>query len=242
LEHFAAAQRSTAEARLAAQVRRVTFEETAGELGALLREARAVKVEQPLQNRRLRARVSTWTLRLVPVADRPARLEVVELDALEGEAREEIYGLFRDRRVAVNALEEIARAHQLCARVLGVERGAGSGAEEGGSCFGFQLKRCRGACVGLEPPALHDTRTRLALAPQRIARWPFRGRILIVERDWRGEMDCHLLEGWRYIASVPTPDDADGVRTDAIAFDPDIYRILKRFIAAPGEARIVELD
>jgi DNA polymerase-3 subunit epsilon len=241
LEHFASGHRSAAEQRLATQVRRVAWTETAGELGALLIEARAVKSEQPLHNRRLRAGGAIWTLRLQSVAGAPSRLEAVEVDALDEAARAEVYGLYRDRRAAARAVEEIVRAHQLCARALGVERGAG-GDGEGGSCFGFQLGRCKGACVGREPGALHDIRTRLALASLRLKAWPYPGRILVAERDWRGEEDLHVLDGWRYLGTVREASEAAGLDRDTVPFDPDVYRILRKYLSAPAGARIVELD
>jgi DNA polymerase III subunit epsilon len=240
LEHFAAERRSAGEQRLARQVRRVEWTETAGELGALLIEARAVKSESPLHNRRLRASGSAWTLRLTGPAAVPEQVAIVELDALDAAAQQEVYGLYRDRRAAERALEEIVRAHQLCARVLGLERGAGADAAEG-SCFAYQLKRCRGACVGAEPAALHNARVRLALAATRLKPWPYRGRILVAERDWRGEQDLHVLEHWRYLGTVREPDAAEGLDAEAVPFDADVYRILKRFLAAPAGARIIEL-
>ncbi|MBS0395337.1 MAG: hypothetical protein JSR54_11965, partial [Proteobacteria bacterium] len=118
----------------------------------------------------------------------------------------------------------------------------GGGAEgDAGSCFAYQLRRCRGACVGEEPAARHDARVRLALAATRLRPWPFRGRVLVAERDWRGEEQLHVLERWRYLGTVREADAADGLAADAVPFDPDIYRILKRFLAAPAGARIIEL-
>jgi len=239
LEHFAGAPGSAAAHRLASQVRRVSWLETAGELGALLAEARAVKLEQPLLNKRLRTGGPAFTVRLEPTAGGAARAAVVEFDALAPAEQQELYGLYRDRRSAQRALDELARAHGLCRRVLGLERGAGA---DGGTCFDFQLGRCRGACAGREPAGLHDPRVRLALAAQRLKPWPYRGRILVGERDWRGEQDWHVLAGWRYLGTVRERADADGVDPDATAFDPDVYRILKRFLAAPRAADIVELD
>ena len=240
LEHFAAEHRSTVEQRLARQVRRVDWTETAGELGALLIEARAVKTETPLHNRRLRAAGACWTLRLAAVPGAPDAVEIAELDALDAAAQQEVYGLYRDRRAAARALEEIVRAHQLCARVLGLERGGGTDGAAG-SCFAYQLERCRGACVGAEPPALHNARLRLALAAARLKPWPYRGRILVAERDWRGEQDLHVLERWRYLGTVRDAGDAEGLDVEAVPFDPDVYKILKRFLAAPAGARIIEL-
>jgi DNA polymerase-3 subunit epsilon len=239
LEHFAAAAHSAAAERLARQVRRVTWTETAGELGALLAEARAIRAEQPLLNRRPRAAGPVFTIRLRSAPGVAASLEIAEFDEFDAEQQRELYGLFRDRKSALRALEEIARAHALCKRVLGLERGADVA---GGSCFDYQLGRCRGACVGREPPLLHDTRVRLALAAQRLKPWPYRGRILVGERDWRGEQDWHVLAGWRYLGTVREREAAAGLDPEASAFDPDVYRILKRFLAAPRATDIVELD
>ena len=52
------------ERKLGRQVRRVDWLETAGELGALLREAEWIKTQQPLYNRRLRPAADSCTLRL----------------------------------------------------------------------------------------------------------------------------------------------------------------------------------
>jgi DNA polymerase-3 subunit epsilon len=238
LEHFAQDHRSTKEHELSRQVRRVDWVETAGELGALLHEAAAVKTEKPVHNRRLRATAATWTLRLAPVGEGPARAEIVELDALEAADREEVYGTFKDRKAAKRALDEIVRAHQLCSRALGLDDAPMDGRS---SCFAYQLKRCKGACVGREPPKLHDIRVRLALAGLRMKPWPYRGRVAIAERDWRGVEDWHVLHGWRWLGTVHELEDARALRNDDAPFDPDVYRLLKRWLADPGGLRIVEL-
>ena len=54
MSHFQAASREAREMRIAQEIRRVEWIETAGELGALLLEARLVKELQPLLNRQLR--------------------------------------------------------------------------------------------------------------------------------------------------------------------------------------------
>jgi DNA polymerase III subunit epsilon len=238
LEHFAQDHRSTKEHELSRQVCRVDWVETAGELGALLHEAAAVKAEKPVHNRRLRASAATWTIRLAAAEPVPSSAEIVELDALDAAEREEVYGTFKDRKAAKRALEEIVRAHQLCARALGLEDGPLDGRS---SCFAYQLKRCKGACVGREPPKLHDTRVRLALAGLRLKSWPYRGRVAVAERDWRGVEDWHVLDGWRWLGTVHELEDAQALRNDAASFDADIYRILKRWFADPAGLRLVEL-
>jgi DNA polymerase-3 subunit epsilon len=238
LEHFAQDHRSGKELKLSRQVRRIDWTETAGELGALLHEAAAVKSDRPLHNRRLRASGGTFTLCLRPAGDGvPLAAAAIDLDALEPGERTEVYGTFRDARSARRALDEIVRAHGLCTRSLGLDDGPWDGRT---SCFGFQLKRCKGACVGREPAKLHDTRVRLALAGLQLKPWPYRGRVVVVERDWRGVEDCHVLDGWRWLGTVREPEEAAALAGDA-PFDADIYRILKRFLADPGAARVVEL-
>ena len=236
LDHFAAEHRSLADERLAREVHRVGWTETAGELGALLLEATTVKAERPLHNRRLRTSSAACSLRLLAGGDAPDRVAIVALDGLDGAALEEVYGLYRDEHAAARALAEIVRAHRLCARVLGLEPVAGT---EGGagSCVAYQLGRCKGACIGAESAALHNARIRLALAGLRLTPWPYRGRVLLAERDWRGEEDLLVLDAWRYLGTVREPADADGLDADAVPFDPDIYRILKRYFATPAHAR-----
>jgi DNA polymerase-3 subunit epsilon len=131
------------------------------------------------------------------------------LDALDDPGAS--HGLFRRRVDAERALAGLSREHELCARWLGIESGDGS-------CVGYQLGRCRGVCVGREPPALHAVRARLALAGLKRREWPFSGPIGIRERDWRGVEQTYEFDRW-CLADEP--------------FDLDIYRILTGFLDRP---------
>ena len=240
-EHFAADHRSATEARLARQVQRVDWTETAGELGALLAEARAVKLLKPLNNRKLKS-PAAMTLCLMRVPDGSERLLPVEMADARASGREDCFGLYKDAKSALRAAEEICRAHRLCPKTLGLETGRGADAE-GASCFAHQLGRCKGVCVGLEPVALHNARVRLAFANTRISTWPFRGRVAVIESDWRGCHDVHVLDDWRYLGTVHEETEARELSVpQESAFDPDIYRILRRFFDDTGQCRIVELD
>jgi DNA polymerase-3 subunit epsilon len=237
LAHFGGEHRAGRELRLSRQVRRVDWTETAGEIGALLREARWVKELGPLHNRRLRAAGDCWTIRLTGEGD-ALRARVTPLAETDiGAPGAECCGLFRSARDAGKALEQMIRAHGLCARALGLEEGEGS-------CFAFQLGRCRGVCCGQERPALHAARVRMSLAPHKLRSWPFAGRIGIRERDWRGREEIHVFERWRYVGTVDTEAALERLTSaDDAAFDLDCYRILCRFLdRPPPRARLVELD
>jgi DNA polymerase-3 subunit epsilon len=205
--HFADARTKLAR-ELTSLLRRVEWVETAGEFGALITEARIVRVRKPLLNRAARDAGALWAIRLRE--DSAAPLASVEmLDAIDDPGAS--YGLFRRRVDAERALEGLSRGHELCAKWLGLESGEGS-------CVGFQLGRCRGVCVGREPPALHAVRARLALAGLKRREWPFKGPIGIRERDWRGVEETHVFDRWCY-ADEP--------------FDLDVYRILAGFLDRP---------
>ena len=235
LSHFAAGHRDAKEAKLAAQVRSVEWIETGGELGALLLESRLVKEMAPSANRRLRRAAEVLCVRLEAV-DGALRPRVAALEDGDFDADAEAYGPFRTERDAWRAVEGKAREAGLCLKVLGRERGEGS-------CFGLQVGRCRGACVGREPLALHDARVRLALAPLRLRPWPFPGPVGLREPGPSGEIVLHVVDRWRHLGTVADTDGvAELLRTAPGGFDPDGYRIVARCLERAAVRDVVRLD
>jgi DNA polymerase-3 subunit epsilon len=208
--------------RLAAHVRRVTWQQTAGELGALLLEAREIRERQPLYNKQLRggARRFTW---LFEGGGAP---RLVSLDA-EVLRRGDAYGAWRSEREATRALEALAREHRWCLKVLGLESGEGS-------CFGWQVGRCTGACVGQEPAAAHLARVRMGLVRQQLPPWPHDGPVVLAEgRDEHRQY--HLLDTWQWLATFDGDEADDGIaqycrgtRRTPREFDVDQFHILRR--------------
>jgi DNA polymerase III subunit epsilon len=229
LDHFRGGTEDAKTVRLAAQVRRVEWTETAGELGALLLEAREIRESQPVYNRQQRGGGERWTW-LFGTAQTAPRLVAIDADVLRsGDA----FGTYRAEKDARRALEELARAHKWCFKVLGLESGAGS-------CFGFQVGRCRGACVGREPVPVHLARVKLALMPQRLQEWPHDGAVLV--REGEGDRtQYHVIDGWQHLGTVERDGDVPaieefrrlGARTRRGTFDIDSYRILTRMLREP---------
>jgi len=205
--HFAES-RAKLDRQLAQAVRRIEWIETAGEFGALLLQARLIRTRQPLLNRRLASSSTHWAIRLRDDGAMPLAA-IATLDEIDDPGAS--HGMFRRRRDAERALAGLARAHELCAKWLGIEQAQGS-------CVAWQLGCCRGVCVGREPAALHAVRARLALAGLKRRDWPFAGPITIRERDWRGVEETHRFDRWCH-ADEP--------------FDPDVYRILAGFLERP---------
>jgi DNA polymerase-3 subunit epsilon len=236
LEHFASEHRSGKEAKLTRQVRSVEWIETGGELGALLLESRLVKELGPSANRRLRRSAALQGVRLEPVAGGlEVRIEPLEAPVPGDES--EVYGPFRTERDARRALEGKAREAGLCLKAMGLERGEGS-------CFALQLGRCRGACIGKEPRALHDARLRLALVSLRMKPWPFPGAIGIRERDVAGEGSVlHVIDRWRHLGTAADEASVAALleREPAAPFDPDSYRIVARCLERVAPRDLVML-
>ena len=217
--HFSAAEPAD---RLQSEVRRVDWLETAGELGAMLREAQWIKQQQPAYDRHAQRHAQSHTLRVRTAAGCP--VETVAVTDLELEDLAQCFGLFHSTKDARKALGNIARARTLCLKVLGLE-------EAEGSCLAYQVGKCKGACVGKEPPVLHNTRLQLALASLKLKAWPFPGRVALRERAWRGT-ELHVVDRWAYLGTARTDDELAALTQPAnLKFDADVYRILVRHLA-----------
>lgn len=215
-----------------AQVRRIEWQRTAGELGALLRESRLVKELRPLFNRQLRKPDS-----LCGFVFDGTRLELANAEGIDADSLPSLRGLFRSRRGAQEALRAIADEERLCLRALGLER---SGR---GPCFRHQIGRCAGVCAGRETLQLHHARLAAALARLEAPHWPYRGPVGIVDQDREAESsEVHLVDRWCYLGSAGSEAELgemmQGCREPR--FDYDHYRILSRHLRKRG-VRVVPL-
>ena len=222
LSHFAADHSSAKEMALAQQVRRIDWIETAGEIGALLKEAALVKQLQPAHNRQLRKNddVCTWTL--VDEGEGWLRPQLASPRELDMGIRSACYGLFKNGKEATEVLHALAGEHNLCDALLGLEK-----ITPGKPCFGHQVKRCKGACVGSEPYARHTMRLVGALSRLKLVSWPLNGPALIREGD-----EAHLVDSWRYLGTVRSDEEIHALlAAGRPQFDRDTYRILAKYVA-----------
>lgn len=230
--HFSGDLRLAKDMNITQQIRRVEWKQTAGELGALLEEARLVKSMLPTLNRQLRRNNELHAWRWNPQSGgTPVLAHAADIDFSSGET---VYGVFRSKRAAVEALRGLAQAYQLCLVAVGLEN------NRGGPCFAHQLQRCRGVCVGKETPAQHTLRLIEALAALKLQSWPYRGRIGV--REGEGEAAVlHVLDHWCYLGTVRSADELDTLEARP-AFDLDTYKILKRFLGGGrGAMEIITL-
>lgn len=209
--------RAEDEAEMIAQSRRVEFIETAGEIGALLLEARLIKQQSPLFNIRLRRLRNLCSIRLEETAGGVSPEIVTGKDVAVGET-DGLYGLFSSVHSAQSKLRELADQHRLCLGLLGLEKINKRG------CFGLQVKTCLGACVGRENRQEHDQRLFSALIDLKVEAWPFSGAIDLIEKN--GEwVQRHRIQGWRHTGTWCSRTEQFSP-LDQQGFDLDTYKIL----------------
>ena len=218
--HFSADHASAKEMALAQQVRRIDWIETAGEIGALLKEAALIKQLLPSANRQLRKNdeVCTWTL--ADQGEGWLRPQLTAARDFDFSLRSACYGLFKSSKEATEVLRALAAEHHLCDALLGLDKVA-----PGKPCFGYQIKRCKGACIGAEPYARHTMRLVGALARLKLVSWPLNGPALIREGE-----EAHLIDGWRYLGTARSDDElAALLDAGRPPFDRDTYKILAKY-------------
>jgi DNA polymerase-3 subunit epsilon len=216
-------------------VRRIDWQRSVGELGALLTEARLVKQLAPLHNRQLRR-----TEKICGFVFDGKRLRLAHAEEIDADTLPFVYGVFRTRRAALQALRALADDHGLCLQTLGFD------SKRKGACFRHQIGRCAGACAMRETIHSHHGRLAAALATLSTPPWPYAGPVGIIETDAaRDATEVHAVDRWCYLGAARCEPEMADLLGERPRFDYDHYRILSRYLGkcmAAGAARVVPLQ
>lgn len=225
LSHFSGDNTSTTEMVISQQVQRIDTLTTAGELGALILEAKLIKEKKPLYNRRLRSLERLTIVKESKNKDGYRVTTLQEVDTIPVMELEEIIHIAKSKSQAKQFLEHAAKEQSLCKKLLGIEKTKTC-------CFDYKLGKCNGACLGEEKPELYNARFELAFAESRIPDWQFDGPILVTETDPERQLtEVFLFDKWCCLAKLDEADVNDLDETSyEYEFDLDTYKILKRFL------------
>lgn len=210
--------RNRREARMLRQSRRISHERTAGEVGALLLEARLVKERYPLLNRRLRRNFRLCSLRFAGKVP-----EIVYAQEVDFAVEPRLYGLFWSRRAALELLESIADEERLCLGAMGLEK-----LPRGRACFRSRIGKCAGLCDGAESLTDHHGRLQARLDAHALRCWSWPGALGMVERDEDGRLEIHVVRNWCHLGTATSIEAARALSRVTAGFDADCYRILAR--------------
>ena len=230
--HFQGALTQRKEMKLSLQVRDIDWIETSGELGALILESQLIKERMPSMNIKLRRSkdLCAWSLEQ-DVAGLLKPTLVNQKDLLPG-LQDNLYGLFYSKREAHSYLKAVAKKYRLCELLLGLEK-----AIEGKSCFGYQVKQCGGACIGVMPTELHNLQLKTAMNLYKVQVWPYQGPIAINDG---GEMI--VLDKWCYLGTAINEDELVELTSSGdVEFDLDIYKIVKKALAGHYKNQVIQL-
>lgn len=215
--------RTPEEAAMLRQSRRISWTQTAGELGALLLEARLIKEQQPLFNKRLRRNRQLCSLHISE-----GKPQVVYARVVDFSHTPNLYGLFANRRAALQTLQSLADTEKLCYGLLGLES-----LTRGRACFRSALKRCAGACCGKESVEDHQQRLLTGLENIGVTCWPWDSAIALKESR-EGMTHYHIIHNWLWLGAVNSLDEAPELLRTPAGFDQDGYKILCKPLLSGG--------
>lgn len=235
LSHFHAERPSYKDERLARQLRRIEWHETAGELGAQLLESRLARTLQPVHACDGRREPGTCAWHLQRSEGGGLRPALAYAGQQNFGRMERLYGLFNSRQNAEMALRALARKHELCPSLLALEE-----TPAGKPCAAHESRHCRGACVGLESAAEHGQRLEQALSALKSLRWPYPGPVALIETGADGRQDMHVVDNWYCLGTARTEQEMWRFVEEAQSgriFDIDTYRIVSRTLRL-GKTRV----
>ena len=239
LSHFSHSQALAKDLQIANELHHLDWIECAGDLGAQLLEARLVKQLSPKYNRQLKKLTRLWHFKVFQDKQGYDNLRLVSTDNLTAQDLANSYGLYRSKAQAIKALEKRVAEHQLCQRLTGLEK------KSSGACFAYQLKKCKGGCIGQESPLHYNLRLAAALLPLKQQVWPWPGAILVKEKT----ADCeqvHIINQWCWLGFASDQSAlADLIQNPPsnLHIELDSYKILCKFLLKPHrDLKIIPIE
>ena len=127
-------------------------------------------------------------------------------------------------------MKKLAKNNNICEATLGLEKTL-----PGKPCFGYQLKTCAGACIGLEKKELHNLKVTTALKQIELSIWPFEGAIAIREGD-----SHHLFHKWSYLGMAKDQESVHELLDNSTPeFDLDTYKIIRGYLRKISKKNIL---
>ncbi len=228
LSHFGQDHAVSKEFKISQTIHDIETRQTRGELEALLLESDLVKELQPLHNRRLRKLERLILAKQSVSKDGHISIHLEEATNIDPAKTSDILAVYPRRGKAKESLETILKTYELCPKLMGLEKSSGA-------CFLYQLKRCRGACVGVEKAETYNKRLRVAFERRSIRHWPYHGAVLVRDKYalQPGEVASGLIiDQWCVIGQLTQEPYCEPIISRRKkTFDLDTYKILQSYLS-----------
>ena len=185
-QHFAVEFKSRTSAEFKNSITDITWELTGSELVALLYESHLIKLHKPPYNRQQRRSVFATGVFL---EENDAGYLTFRYGKADQPGKQPVIALNTGFKAKGFLYHKVAK-YQLCQKLCDLYRTA-----PGASCFDFQVKRCAGACVGLEPKEEYNRRVLEAVASFTFEHESF---VVIGRGRQSGEYTIVVVEHGRY--------------------------------------------
>lgn len=225
MSHFAQDTNIDKEMKLSLNTHTISYTETANEFEALLLESQMVKEKLPVYNRQLRKLKKMYILKTVGNKDGYATISMDFVDSEDVTPDASVYGVFASRMKAKQTLENLQRTYDLCPKLLGLEKATTT-------CFRYQLRKCRGACAGLEPAARYNERLETAFKRHRIDEWPYQNPIVLSHPQHTSQHKNLVIDNWNVIGEIHSDEGCETYyKPRNSIFDIDTYKIIRSYLA-----------
>lgn len=215
------------------RIAEVDSEETGSELVALLLESAEIKKHKPLYNRAQRR--STFDFGIFCSEDDNGYINFEARKIGEEEIPITTFHFYQE---AVEYLHDLSDEYGLCKKLCHLE-------ESSDGCFNFQIKKCSGACMGIETAEEYNVRVRNAIRP-----FQFRSPDFFIVDQGRNQEERAVIKiqngqykGFGYL-HVDAFNNGVGILHDCIrphAHNRDTYNIIRGYINQnAGKIKIIE--
>jgi DNA polymerase-3 subunit epsilon len=210
----------------------IDYSPTGTELIALLLESDEIKKHKPRYNRALRRANPQWGL-----FQRTDQNGYICLDIIKHSDTETIpICSFNNRQEAKEYLGTMVENFNLCQKLCGLYVSTGP-------CFHFEIRECRGACVGMEPPDLYNMRV-----TQAISRIKFQHQNFLVLDKGRHDEERSVVkvENGKYIGfGYISVDSITGIESlheciKAYPDNKDTHMIINQYLRNNKVIKIIE--
>lgn len=183
MQHFSGTGESR-NLKMRGEIVSITYERTGSELVALLLESDEIKKHKPLFNRKQRRALALYGIfhYLNAQGYRCFSIErISDVNALPLDT-------FQSKAEATDVLNAWIERYSLCQKLCGVY-------DSPGACFHYEIKECKGACIGLESPETYNPRADLVI---RQLQYQHRNMFIIDKGRHSEEKSVVKIENGRY--------------------------------------------